>query len=134
MLYKFSCMCYFVRIRRPPRSTRTTHSFPTRRSSDLGLLPRDVRTRCGNCSRTSSIPSTSFSIAITFTTASRRPSTCKVRRKVCKRSEEHTSELQSLKRISYAIFCLNKKHTKHLINHTNTTYLRCSATYFNPLI
>src|SRR3546814_1918915 len=27
-----------------------------------------------------------------------------------KRSEEHTSELQSLMRISYAVFCLNKKH------------------------
>src|SRR3546814_7517856 len=28
------------------------------------------------------------------------------------RSEEHTSELQSLMRISYAVFCLNKKHNK----------------------
>src|SRR3546814_5441136 len=27
------------------------------------------------------------------------------------RSEEHTSELQSLMRISYAVFCLKKKHT-----------------------
>src|SRR3546814_6789225 len=32
----------------------------------------------------------------------------------CKRSEEHTSELQSLMRISYAVFCLKKKkQTKH---------------------
>src|SRR3546814_10356682 len=29
------------------------------------------------------------------------------------RSEEHTSELQSLMRISYAVFCLKKKNTKH---------------------
>src|SRR3546814_2278302 len=29
------------------------------------------------------------------------------------RSEEHTSELQSLMRISYAVFCLNKKNTHH---------------------
>src|SRR3546814_6594680 len=35
-----------------------------------------------------------------------------------RRSEEHTSELQSLMRISYAVFCLKKK-TKHKI-HTNT--------------
>src|SRR3546814_6135560 len=28
---------------------------------------------------------------------------------ICSRSEEHTSELQSLMRISYAVFCLNKK-------------------------
>src|SRR3546814_6887599 len=34
------------------------------------------------------------------------------------RSEEHTSELQSLMRISYAVFCLNKKTTKRTkINH-----------------
>src|SRR3546814_944636 len=30
------------------------------------------------------------------------------------RSEEHTSELQSIMRISYAVFCLKKKTTKHL--------------------
>src|SRR3546814_5526284 len=30
----------------------------------------------------------------------------------CDRSEEHTSELQSLMRISYAVFCLKKKNTK----------------------
>src|SRR3546814_5413973 len=33
------------------------------------------------------------------------------------RSEEHTSELQSLMRISYAVFCLQKKHT-HQQHHT----------------
>src|SRR3546814_4205850 len=32
---------------------------------------------------------------------------------VWKRSEEHTSELQSLMRISYAVFCLKKKNIKH---------------------
>src|SRR3546814_8334030 len=36
------------------------------------------------------------------------------------RSEEHTSELQSLMRISYAVFCLKKKNThKHIHIHTN---------------
>src|SRR3546814_2402339 len=36
------------------------------------------------------------------------------------RSEEHTSELQSLMRISYAVFCLKKKnHTRLTQNHTN---------------
>src|SRR3546814_10880876 len=33
------------------------------------------------------------------------------RRRMFRRSEEHTSELQSLMRISYAVFCLNKKNT-----------------------
>src|SRR3546814_9464968 len=37
------------------------------------------------------------------------------------RSEEHTSELQSLMRISYAVFCLKKKHkkNKNTPNHTD---------------
>src|SRR3546814_2872224 len=36
------------------------------------------------------------------------------------RSEEHTSELQSLMRNSYAVFCLKKKtHTRHNRNNTN---------------
>src|SRR3546814_4940270 len=39
------------------------------------------------------------------------------------RSEEHTSELQSLMRISYAVFCLKKKkqHSQQLNNRTVTT-------------
>src|SRR3546814_9620034 len=36
------------------------------------------------------------------------------------RSEEHTSELQSLMRISYAVFCLKKKKTKHAHKQTTT--------------
>src|SRR3546814_10213627 len=35
------------------------------------------------------------------------------------RSEKHTSELQSLMRISYAVFCLKKKNNKHKITTTN---------------
>src|SRR3546814_8324093 len=41
------------------------------------------------------------------------------------RSEEHTSELQSLMRISYAVFCLTKKNkhnTKHQIKRRVTTH------------
>src|SRR3546814_1941843 len=52
------------------------------------------------------------------TTMSRRPSMCPSRR-----SEEHTSELQSLMRISYAVFCLKKKNntkTKPQYNSRNT--------------
>src|SRR3546814_6222470 len=36
------------------------------------------------------------------------------------RSEEHTSELQSLMRISYAVFCLKTKNTNHNYQHSNT--------------
>src|SRR3546814_7964300 len=34
-----------------------------------------------------------------------------------RRSEEHTSELQSLMRISYAVFCLKKKKSKNVVPH-----------------
>src|SRR3546814_3073132 len=39
-----------------------------------------------------------------------------------KRSEEHTSQLQSLMRISYAAFCLKKKHQYTFISHSNTSH------------
>src|SRR3546814_8766070 len=39
------------------------------------------------------------------------------------RSEEHTSELQSLMRISYAVFCLKKKHTQNQITSYHNLYI-----------
>src|SRR3546814_6201001 len=41
------------------------------------------------------------------------------------RSEEHTSELQSLMRISYAVFCLKKKIT----NNNNDVYRKCQSNH-----
>src|SRR3546814_2892014 len=43
------------------------------------------------------------------------------------RSEEHTSELQSLMRISYAVFCLKKNNTHHFHTH-NSSYCTASQT------
>src|SRR3546814_9341315 len=43
--------------------------------------------------------------------SSHASSPCPTRRENSVRSEEHTYELQSLMRISYAVFCLKKKHT-----------------------
>src|SRR3546814_4214437 len=37
------------------------------------------------------------------------------------RSEEHTSELQSLMRISYAVFCLKKKNKKNILHNSQQT-------------
>src|SRR3546814_2402887 len=50
------------------------------------------------------------------------------------RSEEHTSELQSLMRISYAVFCLKKKKNKTYINKTLTntqTYITTHNSMYN---
>src|SRR3546814_5531419 len=55
----------------------------------------------------------------------------KARHRGIRRSEEHTSELQSLMRISYAVFCLKKKNTLsntkqilHTQRHTTYTHTR----------
>src|SRR3546814_1408390 len=47
------------------------------------------------------------------------------------RSEEHTSELQSLMRISYAVFCLKKKKTKYKVITTKTNTSQDSKKYHN---
>src|SRR3546814_10412218 len=51
-------------------------------------------------------------------------------RKPSVRSEEHTSELQSLMRISYAVLCLKKKNTQNTANpyKTNTNNPQCTST------
>src|SRR3546814_1169997 len=41
---------------------------------------------------------------------------------IASRSEEHTSELQSLMRISYAVFCLQKKKQKHNATQSHPKY------------
>src|SRR3546814_7857882 len=46
------------------------------------------------------------------------------RRAQAHRSEEHTSELQSLMRISYAVFCLKKKQTNIDTKHSGTMVIR----------
>src|SRR3546814_4621837 len=86
-------------IRRPPRSTLLTHSYPTRRSSDLKISTAPFFTRAIVDSTPALVGPSSITSAIR---PSRLASTC--------RSEEHTSELQSLMRISYAVFCLNKNN------------------------
>src|SRR3546814_5873116 len=100
-----SFLVFFLMIRRPPRSTRTTHSFPTRRSSDLNSITASALARDRGDSR---IP------------CSRFRSCGGVRR----RSEEHTSELQSLMRISYAVFCLKKKIQNKVRKAISVLYLR----------
>src|SRR3546814_6864499 len=86
-------------IRRTPKSTRTDTLLPYTtlfRSDHLARLGRDRRGRTG--------------LARLHPQADRRPqglSDPAPRDRI--RSEEHTSELQSLMRISYAVFCLKKK-------------------------
>src|SRR3546814_4359075 len=103
-------------IRRPPRSTRTDTLFPyttlfRSRMIDDGLF---TRFPCDEVYAFHNMP------LLGKGKASVRPGA------TLQRSEEHTSELQSLMRISYAVFCLKKKKRSKLseydpmniINHT----------------
>src|SRR3546814_3839040 len=84
-----------------------THSFPTRHSAELTGWKRQRFTAC-NASRSK----TRGGSALTTRALDTVPSTSTVNR-----SEEHTSELQSLMRTSYAVFCLKKQ--KQLNNRNN---------------
>src|SRR3546814_11833907 len=90
---------FFLMIRRPPRSTRTDTLFPYTtlfRSRD-----KAATSRWWGELRAEAAAAFGRSIGVRTRTAYRRA--------VRFRSEEHTSELQSLMRISYAVFCLKKK-------------------------
>src|SRR3546814_8567004 len=99
LLDLIECVFFFLMRRRPPRSTRTDTLFPytTLFRSECWCLPamRRASPRCApkHRRRRDATPCASPVMA---------PSTRH-------RSEEHTSELQSLMRISYAVFCLKKK-------------------------
>src|SRR3546814_1336687 len=108
---------FFLMIRRPPRSTRTDTLFPYTTLFRSGRsaaswsggawpisairwhIPRCLASRWAFCSRST-------------------------RRSAFLRSEEHTSELQSLMRISYAVFCLKKKKKTQLTINTSKTIER----------
>src|SRR3546814_9884412 len=89
-------------IRRPPRSTRTDTLFPYAtlfRSSANNITPK--------LCREPEFPYSEIFIQLIW---------------IFSRSEEHTSELQSLMRNSYAVFCLKKKTTQVTTNHHLKSY------------
>src|SRR3546814_8974579 len=126
-------LCFFLMIRRPPRSTRTDTLFPYttlfRSSLDtyrfahkgesaptpIALVLRRACKGQGSCNACNTTSPWSSACNIGCSTSRR-----------CSRSEEHTSELQSLMRISYAVFCLKKntnakQQRQH--NYSNNTTL-----------
>src|SRR3546814_6434947 len=125
-------------IRRPPRSTRTDTLFPYStlfRSTKALSLEKNrndrkqqaVRAGAGNDRRLNPAfrEGTAYPAWVNW---------CRVRlaKRAAryaglpgrKRSEEHTSELQSLMRITSAVFCLKKKTTEMRINSRDRTYIK----------
>src|SRR3546814_7404417 len=94
-------------IRRPPRSTRTDT-----------LFPYTTLFRSAAADRTRFRPVQFSRGALRLRRGGRShaaPSPL--------RSEEHTSELQSLMRISYAVFCLKKKNNRTHTTHASSNYI-----------
>src|SRR3546814_7468315 len=109
MMYTLLIFRFFLMIRRPPRSTRTDTLVPY-----TTLFRSDHWPERG-------------STAAYGSSANHRSQQQlgRVRRRrllrhgfALRRSEEHTSELQSLMRISYAVFCLNKKKHNQINYHS----------------
>src|SRR3546814_13287389 len=91
-----SFFIFFLMIRRPPRSTRTDTLFP---------YTTLFRSRTGQ-------PAVLVGMRLFQAVVVALPQRCGIGHRGVEpagRSEEHTSELQSLMRISYAVFCLKKK-------------------------
>src|SRR3546814_8799538 len=110
---------FFLMLRRPPRSTRTDTLFPYTtlfRSEDSRnarnryerMLMELTRAELGDCAV---FDDDGFNLS---------------------RSEEHTSELQSLMRISYAVFCLKKKNKNkiHTADTPKTNKITVNVTKF----
>src|SRR3546814_1980181 len=111
-----SSFFFFVMIRRPPRSTRTDTLFPytTLFRSPRPRRPvvhrRDAADNLGAFWR--ALAGLSLLLGALLLLPSQARSQDLGGARGFDRSEEHTSELQSLMRISYAVFCLKKKTTK----------------------
>src|SRR3546814_7706822 len=117
-------MFFFLMIRRPPRSTRTDTLFP-----------------CTTLFRSAGADSAASSCSSPPPTQAKQhpsPGPPRIHKPILprqprqrhpvinpQRSEEHTSELQSLMRISYAVFCLKKKNN---ISITITTHITSYTT------
>src|SRR3546814_9898520 len=113
----FVCDFFFFMVRRPPRSTRTDTLFPyttlfrslhyqkrLRKNLDPYLIAQVVEQLCPHYS--------SVRVKKKFLYALEHLGSSALRQNTSRKSsEEHTYDLQSLMRISYAVFCLNK-HTQ----------------------
>src|SRR3546814_3290536 len=122
-------------IRRPPRSTRTDHTLSLHDALPICRLPRSTPSAIGQRRVTTrsetSLPSRTRSgmSRLRFTTELVASLLSWTRLEIARatrtilpairplRSEEHTYELPSIMRISYAVYCLNKKYIIHYTTH-----------------
>src|SRR3546814_5433821 len=125
----FMCsLCFWLMILRPPRSTRTDTCFPYttlfRSDSHMARLAvaKTAHRLSGDDAADADPRADGGAAVLPGRRGDRVPGRehpRRLRRHHLCRSEEHTSELQSLMRISYAVFCLKKQNTT---NNQHTSY------------
>src|SRR3546814_5085691 len=108
VFFFFECSCDH------PDLHELTHSLPTRRSSDLGSRHFPRHSYAATARRTGTPWPCCAVRAAASSPRPREPGRRAGWRRRSARSEEHTSELQSLMRISYAVFCLKKKQKSRI--------------------
>src|SRR3546814_8216237 len=106
-------MFFFLMIRRPPRSTRTDTLFPY-----TTLFRSHIARRPEITSVTRPAAESASERPARYSPEYHRQRIYVDAATLAERSEEHTSELQSLMRISYAVFCLKKKKNRQHKLHT----------------
>src|SRR3546814_7301733 len=115
-MFLYYVLFFFLIIRRPPRSTRTDTLFPYttlfRSYWLMAAICPGSAIRINTASTQGLSETMRCGLAAAATDCGNTQRIAKARY-LKNRSEEHTSELQSLMRISYAVFCLKKKNTKH---------------------
>src|SRR3546814_7583601 len=122
-------------IRRPPRSTRTDTLFPYTPLVRSPTRPDSPPPASTAISSPAPIGKWASSPVSGTSPPTRRAHRRYPRSRTGWRSEEHTSELQSLMRISYAVFCLKKKKphqtltTPHTPTHHEQTKQRTHRTH-----
>src|SRR3546814_5755029 len=137
--FSIGIFCWFdvfflLMIRRPPRSTRTDTLFPY-----TTLFRSDPVGRCGHKFRAWSTCCCSAHAPCARgprrSAAANRGCDCgagngprRTAPRIASRTEEHTSELQSLMRLSYAVFCLKKKIVECFLNSKSKQLLCLSKT------
>src|SRR3546814_4439213 len=111
--------------RRPPRSTRTDTLFPYTTLFRSGFAARNLMHEAGLAQRNAMsiladlVPiSRDVKVTNLFENTKVLQTGETIQQAFQRRSEEHTSELQSLMRTSYAVFCLNKKNARYT-NHAH---------------
>src|SRR3546814_4389982 len=105
---------FFLMIRRPPRSTRTDTLFPyTTLFRSFQAVLDGAQGRVGGIVVHDLVGPAMLEDTAFLAEVAGADILDLVKDDAADRSEEHTSELQSLMRISYAVFCLKKKNNQN---------------------